>query len=103
MADLTTVTGITTYLSTSTPFKPKQVTLLAGGNANFTFRVLLEEPVELPSGQKRGSIVVKHAESFAAYSKDMVISADRGVSDFLWFSGKPDHAASTILMRTRHN
>ncbi|KAJ3027928.1 hypothetical protein HK097_006062, partial [Rhizophlyctis rosea] len=77
MADLTTVSGITTYLST-TRFKSKNVTLLAGGNANFTFRVLLETPVELPGGEKRDSVVVKHAESFAAFSRDMLFSADRG-------------------------
>ncbi|KAJ3035154.1 hypothetical protein HDV00_004276 [Rhizophlyctis rosea] len=79
--NLTTEEGIAAWLTANTPtYAPTStdaVQKLSGGNANFTFRVNLATPINLPDNSPRTSIVIKHAEEFAAYSADVVIPAER--------------------------
>ncbi|KAF8601464.1 kinase-like protein [Ceratobasidium sp. AG-I] len=67
-ADLTTTSGLATYLS-NTPYAADDVQVLSGGSSGFTYRV------KMKSGD--GSAVIKHALGYAAVRKSLVLSAER--------------------------
>ncbi len=69
--DLTKAVGVVQYLQ-RTPFAATTADLLVGGGANFTYRLHL---VSAYQGQK--TLVLKHAEGYAALAKHIEIDAAR--------------------------
>lgn len=69
--DLTGADGVVQYLQ-QTPFAATAADLLVGGGANFTYRLHL---VSAYQGQK--TLVLKHAEAYAALFKHIEIDAAR--------------------------
>ena len=69
--DLTEEGGVVQYLQ-QTPFAATAADLLVGGSANFTYRLHL---VNAFQGQK--TLVLKHAEAYAALAKHIELDAAR--------------------------
>ncbi|KAF8591948.1 hypothetical protein K439DRAFT_1325854 [Ramaria rubella] len=74
--DLTSIQGVEEYLS-QTPFAASNVIPLAGGNANFTYRILLQKPYNAGSGPLVHSLVLKHAEPYVATIRDIPFLTER--------------------------
>jgi 5-methylthioribose kinase len=64
--DLGTTAGLQNYLS-DTPFASEEITVLAGGTANFTYRIKLKAPYD-----GRSTVVVKHAKPYVMASGQKV-------------------------------
>ncbi|KAF8513992.1 kinase-like domain-containing protein, partial [Hysterangium stoloniferum] len=73
--DLTTEEGLKGFLS-STPFVASTVTSLRGGTANFTYRIVLQEPY-VHNGSHIRTMIVKHAESYVATNKSFPLQVER--------------------------
>lgn len=71
--DLHTASGVLEYLH-STPFRCASVTPLSGGNANFTYRLHLQNPFE-----GRSTLVLKHAKPYVATAIDQPLGIERQV------------------------
>ncbi|TDL21319.1 hypothetical protein BD410DRAFT_299299 [Rickenella mellea] len=69
--DLSKAEDVQNYLQ-ATSFASTSVVPLSGGNANFTFRLHLCAPYE-----RRMTVVLKHAKSYAAFSKSFKFAVER--------------------------
>lgn len=78
MIDLTSVEGVEHYLS-QTPFAASSVIPLSGGNANFTYRIILQQPYDIGSAVRVHTVVLKHAEPYVATIKDIPFATERQV------------------------
>ncbi|PRP89668.1 hypothetical protein PROFUN_00010 [Planoprotostelium fungivorum] len=67
MPNITTAEALSEYLS-NTPYAPRDITVLNGGHANITWRVTLPD---------NSTLIVKHAQSYAAAFPSMVIDVNR--------------------------
>ncbi|KAG8689926.1 hypothetical protein FRC11_014855 [Ceratobasidium sp. 423] len=74
MHDLKTPEGVLAYLR-GTRFSTSDVQTLSGGGSAFTYRAVLENPLEC--GRK--TIVIKHFEGFVSHRNDVKASAERAV------------------------
>ena len=77
--DFTTSRGVLDYLE-KTPFVATSATLLLGGVTNYTYRIQLAKEY---NGRK--TVVLKHAESYAALVQDISLDAERIVRRFVLF------------------
>ncbi|KAJ1301951.1 hypothetical protein OPQ81_000790 [Rhizoctonia solani] len=77
MHDLQSSEGILAYLK-DTRFAASNVQPLSGGSSAFTFRVILEVPLE--TGEK--TIVIKHFEGFVASRRDVKANAERAEHEY---------------------
>lgn len=87
--DLTTPEGVKTYLA-QTSFQATDVTVMVGGNGNFTYRVTLKEPFSPPSVVPEREpqppitrVILKHAEPYAATNKNFPLDLKRQVNHIL--------------------
>ena len=71
--DLTTESGILAYLA-DTQFPASRVQVVTGGNANYTFRATLQNPL---AGHP--TVIVKHAEPFLPGSLTFAFTVERQV------------------------
>lgn len=81
MPDLTSADGVYDYLLYAGRFTPALVVPLAGGNANFTYRLSMK----YREGEDDRTMVLKHAESYVANMKDfpLVLDTKRQVSEII--------------------
>ena len=71
--DLSDPSDLLIYLA-DTPFACNRVEPLAGGNANFVFRLHLKTP-----HQGHQTLVLKHAKEYAKFNKDFAFDVRRQV------------------------
>ena len=75
--DLSRAEDVLEYLA-NTPFASTHVETLSGGNANFIFRLHLQNPSANPSEAK--TAVLKHAKGWSASDKSFPLTVERQVS-----------------------
>ncbi|KAJ7056861.1 hypothetical protein C8F01DRAFT_1256808 [Mycena amicta] len=75
--DLSKPDDVLKYLS-ATPFASSRVEVLSGGNANFTFRLFLENPSAASGGAE--TVVLKHAR-WSKTSRTFALERVRGILD----------------------
>ncbi|KAF7293073.1 APH domain-containing protein [Mycena indigotica] len=73
--DLSIASNVITYLS-GTPFSSYQADILPGGNANFTFRLFLDNPSPMISGGMK-TVVLKHAKGWSKSSPSFTLKIER--------------------------
>ncbi|GJJ10080.1 hypothetical protein Clacol_004306 [Clathrus columnatus] len=92
--DLTTADGVKVYLL-RTRYKATSVILLTGGFANFTYRVKLQTPFFDPSiSALVSTIVLKHAEPYAALTRTCPIPVERQDYEVLAYREVPTIVSS---------
>ncbi|KAJ7052720.1 kinase-like domain-containing protein [Mycena amicta] len=72
--DLSEPDDVLKYLS-ATPFASSRVEVLSGGNANFTFRLFLQNPSAASGGAE--TVVLKHAKGWSKTSRTFALEVGR--------------------------
>ncbi|KAF7329590.1 APH domain-containing protein [Mycena kentingensis (nom. inval.)] len=72
--DLAEASDVLKYLS-STPFASSRVEMLSGGNANYTYRLFLEEPSSASGGFP--TVVMKHSKAWSRTSRSFELKIAR--------------------------